>query len=76
MRDDAADGTYPLILISHGWLGNRFLLSHLGKNFASKGYAVASIDHTESTYDTFQVPDCSLRSARPRSIARSINSLF
>jgi predicted dienelactone hydrolase len=42
---------YPLVIISHGYPGNRFLLSHLGENLATKGYVVVSIDHTESTYD-------------------------
>lgn len=42
---------FPLIIISHGYPGNRFLMSHLGENLASKGYVVASIDHTESTYE-------------------------
>lgn len=53
MRDaaPAAGTTYPLIIISHGYPGNRFLLSHLAENLASKGYVVASIDHTDSTYD-------------------------
>lgn len=50
----AGDGPFPLIIISHGYPGNRFLLSHLGENLASKGYVVASIDHTESTYDNLQ----------------------
>ena len=47
----AGDG-YPLVLISHGYPGNRFLMSHLAENIASKGYVVASIDHTDSTYRT------------------------
>lgn len=48
-----ASGTaYPLVLVSHGYPGNRFLLSHLAENLASKGYVVASIDHTDSTYRT------------------------
>lgn len=46
-----ADGEFPLVIISHGYPGNRYLLSHLGENLASKGYVVASIDHTDSTYD-------------------------
>ncbi len=46
----ADGGPYPLLIISHGYPGNRFLLSHLGENLASKGYVVASIDHTDSTY--------------------------
>ena len=53
VRDAAADasgGPYPLLIISHGYPGNRFLLSHLAENLASKGYVVASIDHTDSTY--------------------------
>ena len=47
----ASGGPFPLILISHGYPGNRFLLSHLGENLASKGFVVASIDHRDSTYD-------------------------
>lgn len=43
-------GARPLVIISHGYPGNRFLLSHLAENLASKGYVVASIDHTDSTY--------------------------
>ncbi len=48
----AADvgGPLPLVLLSHGYPGNRFLMSHLAENIASKGYVVASIDHTDSTY--------------------------
>ncbi|MBD3663516.1 alpha/beta hydrolase family protein [Sulfitobacter aestuariivivens] len=55
MRDVAAvetDTPFPLVLISHGYPGNRFLMSHLAENIASKGYVVASIDHTDSTYRT------------------------
>lgn len=55
VRDAAAavtDNPFPLVLISHGYPGNRFLLSHLAENIASKGYVVASIDHTDSTYRT------------------------
>jgi predicted dienelactone hydrolase len=47
---DASGGPYPLIIISHGYPGNRYLLSDLGENLASKGYVVVSIDHTDSTY--------------------------
>lgn len=48
---NSEDARYPLVIISHGYPGNRFLISHLGENLASKGYVVASIDHTDSTYD-------------------------
>ena len=52
-RDAAplAGQSFPLVILSHGYPGNRFLLSHLGENLASKGYVVASIDHADSTYD-------------------------
>jgi predicted dienelactone hydrolase len=46
-----ADAPYPLVIISHGYPGNRFLMSHFGENLASKGYIAVSIDHTDSTYD-------------------------
>jgi predicted dienelactone hydrolase len=55
MRDAApaaAGDPFPLIVMSHGYPGNRFLMSHLAENIASKGYVVASIDHTDSTYRT------------------------
>ena len=45
-----ATGAFPLAILSHGYPGNRMLMSHLGENLASKGYVVASIDHTDSTY--------------------------
>ena len=51
---ESADAPYPLVILSHGYPGNRFLLSHLGENLASKGYVVVSIDHTDSTYDDQQ----------------------
>jgi predicted dienelactone hydrolase len=43
-------GGYPLVIISHGYPGNRYLLSHLGENLASKGFVVAAPDHPDSTY--------------------------
>ncbi|WP_300032088.1 alpha/beta fold hydrolase [uncultured Roseobacter sp.] len=48
--EPATDGSYPLIVISHGYPGNRFLMSHLGENLASKGYVTLAIDHRDSTY--------------------------
>lgn len=46
-----AAGGYPLVIISHGYPGNRFLMSHIGENLASKGFVAVSIDHKDSTYD-------------------------
>jgi predicted dienelactone hydrolase len=45
-----ASGDFPLVIVSHGYPGNRMLMSHLAENLASKGYVVVSIDHTDSTY--------------------------
>ncbi len=46
----ASGDAFPLILISHGYPGNRFLMTHLGENLASKGYVTVAMDHTDSTY--------------------------
>ena len=42
---------FPLIVVSHGYPGNRYLMSHFGENLASKGYVVVAIDHTDSLYE-------------------------
>lgn len=66
VRDAAPNtsGSYPFVILSHGYPGNRFLMSHLGENLASKGYVVASIDHTDSTY-RYQTPIASTLYNRP-----------
>ena len=46
---DKDGGKYPLLIISHGYPGTRYMMSYLAENLASKGYVVASISHTEST---------------------------
>ena len=54
VRDAApltSEAAFPLVIISHGYPGNRYLMSHLAENLASKGFVTVSIDHTESTYD-------------------------
>ena len=45
-----AAGAFPLVVLSHGYPGNRMLMAHLGEKLASQGYVVASVDHTDSTY--------------------------
>ncbi len=54
VRDAAplvSQAPFPLVIISHGYPGNRYLMSHLAENLASKGFITVSIDHKESTYD-------------------------
>lgn len=45
-----ADGVFPLVVVSHGYVGSRYLMTYLTENLASKGYVVVAIDHTESTF--------------------------
>lgn len=47
---NAGNEKYPLVIVSHGYLGSRLMFSYLTENLASKGYVVVSIDHAESTY--------------------------
>lgn len=47
---DRSAGAYPLVIVSHGYPGSRYLMAYLSENLASKGYVVAAIDHTESTH--------------------------
>ena len=41
---------FPLVVVSHGYVGSRYLMTYLTENLASKGYVVAAIDHTDSTF--------------------------
>lgn len=47
---DRADQAFPLVIVSHGYPGSRYLMTYLTENLASKGYVVVAIDHTESTH--------------------------
>jgi len=53
LRDAVAmksEGAFPLVIVSHGYVGSRYLMTYLTENLASKGYVVVAIDHTESTF--------------------------
>jgi len=45
------EGAFPLVIVSHGYVGSRYLMTYLTENLASKGYIVAAIHHTESTFE-------------------------
>jgi predicted dienelactone hydrolase len=45
-----SEGSFPLIIVSHGYVGSRYLMTYLTENLASKGYVVVAIDHTDSTF--------------------------
>ncbi len=49
---------FPLLIVSHGYPGSRYLLSYLTENLASKGYVVIAVDHQHSTHfdaDDFRI---------------------
>ncbi|WP_163379443.1 alpha/beta hydrolase family protein [Cyclobacterium sp. SYSU L10401] len=48
---ERSKGPYPLVIVSHGYLGSRYLMTYLTENLASKGYVVVAIHHTESTHE-------------------------
>lgn len=47
---NAEGGPFPLVVVSHGFPGSRFMMTYLTENLASKGYVVVAIGHTESTF--------------------------
>ncbi len=49
-KPDLSGMPFPLVVVSHGYVGSRLLMTYLTENLASKGYVVVSIDHKESTY--------------------------
>lgn len=50
LRGAEPEGRFPLVILSHGYPGNRHLMAHFGEKLASHGYVVASVDHRDSTY--------------------------
>ena len=44
------NGPFQLLVVAHGYVGSRYLMTYLTENLASKGYVVVSIDHTDSTF--------------------------
>jgi pimeloyl-ACP methyl ester carboxylesterase len=49
-KPDTNGVPFPLLILSHGFPGSRFMLSYLTENLASKGFVVVAIGHTDSTY--------------------------
>jgi predicted dienelactone hydrolase len=51
-RDAALEaGKFPMVIVSHGQAGSRYMMTYLTEHLASQGYVVAALDHTGSTYD-------------------------
>jgi predicted dienelactone hydrolase len=49
--------TFPLIVASHGQPGVRFQYAYLCEQLASRGFVVAMLEHTGSTYQDIQQQD-------------------
>jgi len=65
---------FPLIVVSHGYVGSRYLMTYLTENLASKGYIVAAIDHTDSTFKDANAFQSTLLN-RPKDIRFVINEM-
>ncbi|WP_339652969.1 dienelactone hydrolase [uncultured Maribacter sp.] len=65
---------FPLVVISHGYVGSRYLMTYLTENLASKGYIVAAIDHTDSTFEDANAFQSTLLN-RPKDIRFVINEM-
>ncbi len=76
-RDAALEnGKFPLVIVSHGQAGSRFIMTYLTEHLASQGYVVAAIDHTGSTYGDITAPAyISSIVDRPLDILFSINEV-
>jgi predicted dienelactone hydrolase len=76
-RDAALEtGKFPLVILSHGQPGSRYMMSYLTEHLASRGYVVAAIDHTGSTYgDVTQESYVSSLVDRPLDILFSIDAV-
>jgi len=68
------DGAYPLVIVSHGYVGSRFIMTYLTENLASKGYVVVAIDHTESTFSDAGAFQSTLLN-RPKDISFVLNEM-
>jgi predicted dienelactone hydrolase len=56
-RDASAEaGKFPLVILSHGQAGSRYVMTYLTEHLASQVFVVAAIDHTGSTYDDITPP--------------------
>lgn len=73
---DMLEGSFPLIVTSHGQPGTRFQFAYLSEHLASRGFVVASIDHTGSTYQDLSQQDyISSIVYRPRDILFTLEQI-
>ena len=75
-----ADGSYPLIVYSHGSGGQKFIASFMTERLAAQGFVVVAADHTGDTAidrvtNTTAVPDQNDLN-RPADVSRLIDDML
>ena len=69
--------SYPLVVFSHGYQGDRFGQSWIAEAFVKKGYMVAMIDHTQNTsYDHSDLFSYTSMWQRPLDLSHLISFLI
>ncbi|MES0879251.1 alpha/beta hydrolase family protein [Roseibium sp. SCP14] len=73
---EPADGSYPLLVVSHGMYGNTFNQAWLGSELARRGFVVAMINHP-GTSSFLRAPDQARELwERPNDLSRLITYLI
>ncbi len=70
-----ADGTFPLVVLSHGMYGNAMNQSWLASALAEQGYIVAAISHPGTSTWLRDADDARMLWERPKDVSRVIDHL-
>ncbi|WP_434568026.1 alpha/beta fold hydrolase [Vibrio chagasii] len=73
---DIQSGTFPVILLSHGYRGNWRNQNWLATKLASKGYIVAAADHPGTTSFNHSPKQAAKWWERPRDVSRILDYLL
>ncbi|MXQ12260.1 alpha/beta hydrolase family protein [Microvirga makkahensis] len=77
VRDaQAAYGRLPLVVLSHGWQGNRTNQAWLAVKLAARGAVVAAIDHPGTTTRDWKSPETPKLWERARDVSRVIDGIM
>lgn len=70
------EGKHPLILLSHGWGGEKIELIWLAKQLVQEEYIVVGIDHYGNTWKDYSEKIATEYWNRPLDMSRTIDYLF
>ncbi|PQJ63270.1 lipoprotein signal peptide [Vibrio chagasii] len=73
---DIQSGTFPVVLLSHGYRGNWRNQNWLATKLASKGYIVAAADHPGTTSFNHSPKQAAKWWERPRDVSRILDYLL